>query len=186
MAVGPFDHCAVCFERFVVPIPWAAMMVHQQEGMCRAARRTFEFIKRGLRPFPVGHTLPFPRGAIERTRGAYEGEPRGLLDEVCEQEWFPLWVDVIVTLWVNAQDLEGDSLQGERAVVTPSQAQRDAVLRTITNQWSSKQKDALEVTFQLGGLRAVRELIKPIVHGPLPELEEETDRRFQRLKLNAR
>jgi hypothetical protein len=137
---------------------------------CKAAAKTFAYLRSGLRPFPEGHSLPAWMYApfIDQTRSAYDGEPREerpLLTIPETQLWFPRWVDIIVALWSGPIYLEGATRQ----------AQRDDVLRRVASSSTHFQRRLIDAHAE--DLRAVRAYVAPMVTGPLPQLLSEVEGR---------
>ena len=66
-------------------------------------------IRRGLRPFPAGNSLPqFIATIMALTRTPYEGEPREPLAQALpleeEQYWAPHWVKIVVGIFSGVVD----------------------------------------------------------------------------------
>ncbi len=142
------------------------MRAHVIELGCIAAARTLFLLREGLRPVPAEtHTLPpWCVEAYDRhlTRGKYEGEPRadvGLLAEPVLQLWVPRWMDIIVDLWSGPISMQGEA----RAI------QRDNVLHIVKLMWTSSMKQQIVDAYR-EDLRAVRELLRPIIVGTPPML----------------
>lgn len=153
--------CVRCKE--IVPEAEARQHTLDQ---CKAAAKTYVYIKHGLRPFPEPNSLPFwaTMGAErDMTRGAWEGEPRAeqrLLAVPTKQVWVEHWIDVVVTLWAGPIHTEG----------LPRKQQRDSLLRELSTE---ARLQRMIVDAQTEDLRAVRELLRPRIVGPLPLLVAE-------------
>ncbi len=153
--------CKLCGQR----VPEAALRDHLRVGRCASALLTFRLLKEGWRPLPANsNSLPawclgYPK---HLTRGRYEGEPRedmGFLPDPVPQLWVPRWLDIIVDLWSGPIALEGE----------PRQLQRDEVLWTVESSWSAPAKQKIVDAYR-EDLRAVRDLLRPVIVGPLPQL----------------
>lgn len=145
--------CKFCSEL----LDEAALKSHLLEAgsQCRSALETIRLLGNGLRPFPVGHTLPDwmqPMIIIAKTRAKYDGEPRyeqGLLAAAEEQHWVPRWIDVVTELWAGPIYVEGERRR----------LQRDLVLKELQTQWSAPRLKQI-VDASKEGLLSVRELLK--------------------------
>lgn len=140
---------------------------------CIATRRGFELLREGLRPFPKGHSLPswLPLQKAA-TRCPYTGHPREhaeLLAKPEPQFWGPRWIDPIVKLWAGPIALDHTGAR---------MAQREAVLQTILTLWPTTMKTKIwECESRDGDLRAVRDYIRHVIKGPMPELIDEVEGR---------
>ncbi len=138
---------------------------HRLGDRCKAAWTTREFIRMGLRPFPLTHSLPEWVGfafRVSLTRGKYEGEPRedmGFLPLPVKQLWVPRWIDIIADLWSGPIYIEGEHRKH----------QRDLVLEHVKTLYTSGMKQQIVDAYR-EDLRAVRDLLKPIIIGELPQL----------------
>lgn len=140
---------------------------------CFATRRGFELLSNERRPFPrttsIPKWVPLYKAA---SRAPYEGEPRAempLLVVPEPQLWGPRWLDVIIELWAGPIAID---------FTRSRQAQRDKVIETVSTLWTSSMKRKIwESVARDGDLRAVRDYLKPIIHGPLPELIDEVEGR---------
>jgi len=152
-------------------MPEQQLQAHTLDA-CKAAARSYVLIKHGLRPFPQGHSLPaflMPLANVQVSRAAWEGEPREekvLLLEPEIQFWMPRWVDIVTELWVGSNYLEG-----EKRI-----AQRDAVLQVVLQD---KPLQGKIVDAYREDLRAVRELLRPHIIGPLPVLLSEHEAKLR-------
>lgn len=156
------------------PMNTKDIRVHQGKPRCAAAKLTFELYAKGLRPYPIGHTMPVFIESFEAlTRGAYEGHPREqqeLTTDPIKQVWFPWWADIINELFVG----EVDQKKGLGKAV------RDAVLFKVQSEWSERQKLTICQAFVREGLRGARELFRPILMVQ-PQLVEEFEASVARL-----
>lgn len=160
----PFVKCHKCGER----LREADLSAHYGLA-CASADLTYKLFAKGLRPLPMGHSVPgYVVGMRLKTRGAYDGEPREevpLLDTAVEQDWIERWSDIIVSLWSGSIYLEGE----------PRVLQRNQVLFTIATSHTHLQERVVDAYAE--DLRAVRETVKPVILGTPPLLLSEVERR---------
>ena len=102
----------------------------------------------------AGGDCAAPRIVRRRAREPFLSEPT-------PQEWVPLWVDIVLELWVGSVDR--DSAAGT--------VQRNIVLEALMR--SSSNAAAVEGVFVRHGLRGAREYLRVVTVGPPPQLVEE-------------